>query len=217
MKTNAPGPFSCEIYIKSWELGYRDGSAKRHIDNCPFCGPIVHGGTAEFPLSAAEQAKLNIANRKRMKRRGFLKRATIAASFVGLSFLGFNLLSESESTNQATIQAELTVDFASLDAAYATLGRNKIETFANHNNLSIANRTRFWICSRGHTSMYDLVCAGLADPRERVSFFAYNLVSSINPVDLKSHLTLINNCIHQTQSEILREQLSQLVVIIESS
>ena len=77
MKTDAPGKFSCEIYVKAWELGFREGSTKLHIDHCSFCNPIVHGGTEEFPLSAAEQAQQNIAARKLASRRRFFRQAGI--------------------------------------------------------------------------------------------------------------------------------------------
>ncbi|MFT7620034.1 MAG: hypothetical protein ACI97A_003691 [Planctomycetota bacterium] len=218
MKTDAPGPFSCEIYIKSWEVGYRHGSTKLHIDNCSFCAPLVYGGTEEFPLSVAEQAKLNIADRKRKGRRLFFKKTAVAATLVAASIVGFDQFRDTaESTNQTTIQAELATDFASLDAAYATMGRSKIESYIASNNLSIVNRARFWIHARNHTNMYDLICSGLAHPKERVSYFALNLVRTINPIDLKSHLSLIQNCIKQTQDETLREELTQLVAVIESS
>ncbi len=62
MKTNAPGRFSCEIYLKAWAVGMREpkGYVMRHIDECWFCRDIVHGGTKEFPLPLAEEAHQNV-------------------------------------------------------------------------------------------------------------------------------------------------------------
>lgn len=218
MKTDAPGPFSCEIYIKSWEIGYRHGSTKLHIENCPFCAPIVHGGTEEFPLSAAEQAKLNIADRKRKARRLFFKKTAVAATLVAASIVGFDQFrNTAESVNPNTMNAAISVDFATLDGAYATLGRGKIESYASHTNHAIANRTLFWIETRGHSNMYDLVCAGLFNQKTEVSDYACHILSRIDPVDLKSHVALIESAMKQSQDSILRAQLSKLLLKIESA
>jgi hypothetical protein len=151
-------------------------------------------------------------------RRSFLKNIVLTTALGAASIVGFDQFRDTaESVNPNTMQAAISVDFATLDGAYATFGRGKIVAYASHSNYAIANRTLFWIETRRHSDMYDLVCAGLFDPRNKVSDYACHILSRIDPVDLKNHVTLIDSAMDHSQDSVLKTQLSKLLVIIESS
>ena len=76
------------------------------------------------------------------ERRRFLRTTAVAATLVAASVVGFGEFPTSaESVSPNTMQAAIAVDFATLDGAYTTLGRVRIEAYAAHENYAIANRT----------------------------------------------------------------------------
>ncbi len=218
MRTNAPGNFSCEIYLKSWELGFREGTTKLHIDSCYFCNPIVHGGTEDFPLSVEEQAKLNIADRKRKSRRLFFRHTATAAGIVGLTALGFNQFRDTESVvPTSSVDAEIANDFTRYDSRYATLGRPKIESILANHPTTQKVRVLEWIQVRGHSGMYDLICRSLANRDLRVSMAAYVFLRRIAPAALKGHLHIVEWAIPQIKSQDFLNVVLNLAAEIESS
>ncbi len=219
MKTNAPGPFSCEIYLKSWQLGYRTGDTKLHIDNCYFCGPIVHGGTEDFPLSAADQAKKNIADRKRASRRRFFTRTATAASIAGITVLGLNRFvgeSETAGPNNGT-KLDIAIDYARLDTFYSTIGRSKIELVLATGTLFQVSRTLLWIGRRRHASMYDLLCLYLGDGRKEVQKVAYASLNGLDRASLKPHAPAIGAVSRGIKDRELLTEVRAMLVEIESS
>ncbi len=218
MKTDAPGPFSCEIYLKSWQLGYRSGDTKLHIDNCFFCQPIVHGGTEEFSLSAADQAKKNIADRKRLGRRRFFARSAVAATVLGIAIFGAGrfLDKSTESAAPGGIVAEIAVDFGTLDGLYASYGRPRIESIISNGKTTQVTRTLRWIHARKHTSMYDLICGAAGSSDIEIQVFTYSVLHMMDRQALKSHLGLLQSSVRQIRNQEIRHEFDALLAEIES-
>jgi hypothetical protein len=151
-------------------------------------------------------------------RRAFLTKSIAAAGLVAASFFGVNYLCRTAETfTPKTIQTEMAADFATLDAAYATLGRSRIEAHLATNNQTIKIRTLGWIQERGHIGMYDLICNGLSDQNLRVAIAALGVLETINPVDLKSCQTVITTNMQVTQNKTIKEHTAELLRVIESS
>ncbi|MFT7618022.1 MAG: hypothetical protein ACI97A_001661 [Planctomycetota bacterium] len=216
MKTNAPGEFGCETYLKSWELNFRTGSTKEHIDNCPFCYPVVYGGTEDFPLSIEDKAKRNMKTKKEVNRRQFFRQIAVAAGVIGVSAVGFNHFASSESVALTNVAAKITSDFSRLDAFYATMGRPRIEARVANGTVAKSTHALQWIEARGHTQMYDLICTSLADRRTELSWVSLHLLTKIGPLALKPNLVLLNQIVPQIRDEELREFAINLVVEVES-
>lgn len=216
MKTNSPGEFSCEVYLKSWELNFRTGSTKEHIDHCPFCRPVVNGGTEDFPLSIEDKAKKNMKSTKEINRRQFFKRVAVAAGVIGVAAIGFNHFASSESVALTNVASKISSDFTRLDSFYSSMGRPRIEARIANGTVAKSTHALQWIEARGHTHMYDLICTSLADPRTEISWVSLHLLTKIGARNLGPHVGLLNQVLPQVRDSELRPFVVTLVEDVES-
>lgn len=151
-------------------------------------------------------------------RRAFLTSTVAAVGLVAASLIGFGqFIRSSEAIVPKTIHTEMASDFATLDVAYATLGRSKIEAYVATNNQTIKIRTLGWVQERGHIGMYDLICDGLSDSNLSVVIASLDILETINPVDLKSFQNEITTNMQLTQNESIKADIVALLRVVESS
>jgi hypothetical protein len=182
------------------------------------CFQRMRRNAMDTDLSPKWESPVETANRRIANRRNFVFQTAVAATLVAASIVGFDQFRDTaESVFPKTIQTKMAADFATLDAAYATLGRSQIEAFTSSPNEEIARRTIRWIQSRGHAGMYDLICGALMSPKSQVNLHAFNIIEKIDPIDLKPQESLISDCLKQTQNEFLKRNLPALLSAIESS
>ena len=217
MRSSDPDEFGCEIYLKAWELGHRSASTMRHVDRCPFCRPLVHGGTEEFPRSIHDEVDHRRNAARRQRRRFFLKGAAAAAGLVAVSLVGLSRFDVSRSTSPAPVLTKIQMNYQSFDVAYASQGRVRIEQILASGSTTKAADLLQWIAERGHQPLYDLVCQSLVDPRRTVPMVSAQVLMNMDPVNLKPQLPLLYETVPSIKNKALRQIVERLVIRIESS
>ncbi len=215
MKTDAPGPFKCETYLKSWAMGFRHGSTLEHTRNCPFCRPLVHGGTEDCPLPAREKARESLRSRTRSRRR------FVAAAAVGvLALLGGGRFVHSYLAPPATtplVVAISNVD-ARLDFIYQTRGKAGIATSFFRADSQEARRILDWIARKQHWSLLDIMTSALEAKFPEVQTHALViLMHRVPPAKLKPYLHELARVQRLSRDEDVRSYLTDLMGAVEGS
>lgn len=213
VKTNAPGAFSCEIYLKAWLMGDRRPGCDvmEHIDNCWFCRDIVHGGSEEFPLSIEDEARQNIARRGR---RDFLRYA--AAVVGGLSLAGMGVASfygGAPSNAQLAIDKEL----KRIDRRYYRGGNSYITKRLQKGTKPEIKLIMRWIEDRRHSAHYWRLVDFLSHSDPELRSVAVSRLLSIPPIDLRPHASQIDAVRTSTSSSSFQSILGLLMSRIAGS
>ena len=198
MKTNAPGKFSCEVYLKAWQLEIRDEYVMDHVDNCWWCAPIVHGDGEDFPLPIETEARQRLENRHRHRRRSFIK--LVAASVMGLTAAGVGVgaLVTGRSTatpaftatpSSSVIDQVIEFDRMGIDRHYLEFGAPGIASLVTTGTEQESTRVIDWIIDRDHQTLFALVIGAVADPRPRIRVTALDrLTNKVDPVLLQPNV-----------------------------
>ena len=205
--------WTCEAYLKAWVVGGREeGSCiTQHVNECPFCYGIIHGGTDEFPISLVEETQQRLAAQRQLKRRRFL--AAAAGGLVGL--VSAVIYARTVIFNAADRQWN--VDMSNLDAFHAAQGdKGVIKAFAAANENDVINMM-FWIRDRGLTSLYALPVSALGDSRDRVRKTAAGVLFVLPPADLKPYLPAVQQAASDDPDVHVRDVLSRLSAKIEGA
>ena len=230
MRTNAPGEFRCEIYLKAWELDQRGFQTMNHINNCPFCGPIVNGGCDDFPLSIVEEAKLRMAAQaeleveaekvwrkaeKTVKRRRFLKAAAASVLLLGSGALVGSQFKFNRNIPQIT--SDLQSKFIQFDILYANGGKKAITPVVMGTDLALSAFVCDWILQRNHSQLFESIveCCAHTDPIARLQ--AIERLDRCKAKALKSHCPRIMAIELAETDSLLKELLQELILKIEES
>ena len=215
MKTDAPGPFQCETYLKSWAMGFRHGSTLEHTRNCPFCRPLVHGGTEDCPLPAPQSAQASRREKARGRRRFLAAAAAGALALFGGGRFVHSYLSPP--TAAPLVVAISNVD-ARLDLIYQTQGRVGIATAFFRAGPEEARRILDWIARKRHWSLLDIMTSALEakDPEVQTHALVI-LMHRVPPAKLKPFMRDLSGIQRRTQDEDVRLYLEDLVGDIEGS
>ena len=176
MKWREDQRFDCETYLETLAMGIHSPVAEEHVNSCPFCHGIYHGGTEEFPLSLKEAAEKMREEKKRKARRKFLARVGIAAACVGLVGLGYTASEFAESRKADPVLTNHRAAMARLDSLWTSKGVPGIAARLARASDSHAVEILEWIGDRGHVALYPLVVDSLADSRARASHAAYGVL-----------------------------------------
>ena len=205
--------WTCEVYLKAWVVGCReeDSFITQHVNECPFCRGIIHGGTDEFPISLVEETQQRLAAQRQLRRRRFL--AAAAGGLVGL--IGAAILGRTVIFNAADRQ--WTVDMANLDAFRAAQGdKGVIKAFAAANENDAINML-FWIRDRAIVSLYGVPVSALADSRGPVRVAAMAALGGVPAKDLVPYLPAIAAAADAETDQHVRAALTDLVAKIEGA
>ncbi len=215
MKTNAPGNFGCETYLKSWELGFRSGSTLEHTLACPFCKPLIHGGTEDCRLALTDEVN-NIRRNKQRSRRKFL-----TTSIMGIAAL-FGTTTVVHSFLQAPAPSPLLVAITNETTRFETIYSNNgvpgiISYFAQSDAQTRTNILE-WIPRKRRWALLDLAVTALEDKNEQVRIKALIILMNHTPkLVLKPHVNALSEIRQNTNNRDVRSFLTELIEEIELS
>ena len=214
MKTDAPGQFSCDIYLQAWVMGdRRPGSdVMEHIDNCWFCCDLVHGGTDEFPLSIEEEAQQRIEAQDReaarISRRDLFRMAGAVVGSLSLAAMGGASFLAGAPSRVDTARSR---KFSNLDKRLFLRGPSDITKLIDAGSPVVVGTIFEWVVDRRHSQFYGRIAGAVLDPRQEVQMHALRALLRIPPLDLRPHAPQLDAARDQVTDPLRSGLLSKIL------